>query len=104
MPTTGIESNSPSEQLGKLGALLSDLEANGQWDQQNSSVPSAGDLKKLISSIESSISDLEKQITSNESEQNALVAESRKLKKEIRELSRKLAEEVSKLTNATKRL
>jgi len=101
MPTTGIDSNISPEQLGKLGALLSDLELNLQNSPQDSSAMSACDLKELISSIENSIVDLEARIGRNKEEQSGLAAESRKLKQEIQELSSKLTEEVSALTKIT---
>lgn len=104
MPTSGIETNNPSQHLGKLGSLLSDLEVKWEKSQNASPVPSLRRLEELRASIEESISDLEERILSNRHEQACLTAQSRKLKKEIQELSRKLAEEVSQLTKATKEL
>jgi chromosome segregation ATPase len=104
MSTSGIEANSPSQELGKLGALLSDLEANWEKGQNSSPALSVSELKELLASIEESISDLEQQIASNRELQSSLARESRELKKEIRELSRKLAQEVSQLTKSTKQL
>ncbi|MGW8179878.1 MAG: hypothetical protein ACWGQW_14125 [bacterium] len=101
MPATGIDSDISPEQLGKLGALLSNLELNLQKSPQDSSAVSVSDLKGLISSIENSIGDLEEQIGRNEEEQRGLAAASQKLKQEIQELSSKLTVEVSALTKIT---
>lgn len=101
MPTTGIDTNISSGQLGKLGALLSDLELNLQNSPPDSSAVSVSDLKGLISSIETSIVDLEERIGTNKEEQDGLAAESQKLKQEIQELSNKLTEEVSALAKIT---
>ena len=101
MPTTGIDSDISPEQLGKLGALLSNLEFNLQKSPQDSSAVSVSDLKGLISSIENSIGDLEERIGRNKEEQSELAAASQKLKQEIQELSSKLTEEVSALTKLT---
>jgi peptidoglycan hydrolase CwlO-like protein len=104
MSTTGLDSNRPLEQLGKLSSLLADGEFNSEKGQQGKSAISVGELKNLLTSIEGSISDLEEQIASNQEEQKTLAAESRELKKEIRELSEKLTSEVSKLARSTKEL
>jgi len=104
MSTTGLDSNRPLEQLGKLSALLSDRDLNSEKGQPGNSALSVGELKNLLTSIEGSVSDLEEQIVSNKKEQKALAAESCKLKKEIRELSEKLTSEVSKLAKATREL
>jgi chromosome segregation ATPase len=104
MSTSGVEANNRAQELGKLGALLSDIEASWEKSEGDSQAPSVDELEDLLASIEESISDLEQRISSNRKEQENLEQESRKLKKDIRELTLKLAEEISQMTKATKHL
>ena len=104
MSTSGFEFEQSPDPLGRVGALLSDLEASAQQIDEKFASLSVDELKQLVESIGKSIGELEEQIRSNSKEQEHLAEQSQTLRKEIKELSLKIEEELAQLAEASGRL
>ena len=104
MSTSGFEFEKSPDPAGRVGALLSDLEASAQQIDKKFTSLSVDELKQLVESIGKSIGELEEQIRSNSREQEDLAVQSHALREEIKHLSVRIEEELAQLAKTSKLL
>lgn len=102
MSTTGIEFERSPDPVGRVGALLSDLEASAQQIEEKFASLRVGELRELVESIGKSIGELEEQIRLNSQEQEDLAVQSQALREEIKHLSGRIEEELAELAKTSK--
>jgi methyl-accepting chemotaxis protein len=104
MSATGIEFERSPDPAGRVGDLLSDLEASAQQIDEKFTSLSVGELRELVESIGKSIGQLEEQIRVNSQEQEDLAVQSQALREEIKQLSVRIEEELAELAKTSRTL